>query len=71
MFEYFQYDTQGTRHIAKIKSRSFPEEEIYSDFRKLYNRYSIINRQKLGAFFIRETKSMVDKLCDDFERSLR
>ena len=71
MFEYFQYDTQGTRLIAKIKSRSFPEEEIYSDFRKLYNRYSIINRQKLGAFFIRETKSMVDKLCDDFERSLR
>ena len=71
MFEYFQYDTQGTRLIAKIKSRSFPEEEVYSDFRKLYKRYSIINRQKLGAFFIRETKSMVDKLCDDFERSLR
>jgi len=68
LFEYLQYDTKGKRLISKIKSHSFPEEEIYSDFRKLYNKYTIVNRQKLGAFFIKETKSMVDKLCDDFER---
>jgi len=71
MFEYFQYDTHGTRLVAKIKSHSFPEEEIYSDFRKLYKKYSIVNRKVLGEFFIRETNSMVDKLCDDFEGVVR
>jgi len=66
-FEYLQYDTNGRRLVSKIKSR-FAEEEIYNDFKKMYNKYTIVNRQKLGAFFIRETKSMVNKLCDDFER---
>ena len=66
-FEYLQYDTNGTRLVSKIKSR-FAEDEIYGDFKKIYNKYTIVNRQKLGEFFIRETKSMVDKLCDDFER---
>jgi len=62
-----QYDTNGKRLVSKIQSH-FAEEEIYSDFKKLYNKYTIVNRQKLGAFFIRETKSIANKLCDDFER---
>ncbi len=67
LFDYLQYDTNGRRLVSKIQSR-FAEEEIYGDFKKLYNKYTIVNRQKLGAFFIRETKSIVNKLCDDFER---
>jgi type I restriction enzyme R subunit len=66
-FDYLQYDTNGKRLVSKIQSH-FAEEEIYSDFKKLYNKYTIVNRQELGAFFIRETKSIVNKLCDDFER---
>ena len=66
-FDYLQYDTNGKRLVSKIQSR-FAEEEIYADFKKLYNKYTIVNRQKLGTFFIRETKSIVNKLCDDFER---
>jgi len=71
MFDYFLYDTQGRRLLSKIKSHNFSEDEIYSDFAKFYNRYKIVNRRELGAFFIRETSSMVDKLCDDFERVVR
>jgi len=66
-FEYLQFDTSGKRLVSKIESR-FAEEEIYADFKKLYNKYTIVNRRKLGDFFVRETKSMVNKLCDDFER---
>ncbi len=66
-FEYLQNDANGKRVISKIKSR-FNEDEIYRDFGKLYNKYTIVNRIKLSDFFIKETKSMVDKLCDDFER---
>ena len=56
---------------AKIKSEQFSEDEIYIDFRKIYNSFVRRKKKEVGEFFIKETKDIVDKLFDDFEESLR
>lgn len=70
-FDFIKTDDNGQRLIAKIKDdgSAFSQEEIYSDFAKLYRKYTIKNKD-LGDFFVRETKDILNQLCDDFERSL-
>ena len=43
--------------IAKIKDEgsAFSQDEIYTDFNKLYRKYTIMNKD-LGEFFKRETR---------------
>ncbi len=70
---FFQYvHSEGNRLIAKMKSEKtvFDEDEIYNDFHILYKKYIRRNRKKLGEFFIKETKGIVNQLCDDFEKKL-
>lgn len=68
-FEYIPTHKNGNRLIAKIKAKgnAFDEEEIYSDFSKIYNSFVRRNKAKLGELFIKETEDIVSKLCDDFE----
>jgi len=54
----------------KIKSH-VSEDEIYDDFAKIYRRYRALNRQKVGDYFFKETEDLVNKLCDDFELTVR
>lgn len=70
-FDFIKTDDMGKRLIAKIKDdgSAFSQEEIYADFNKLYRKYTIMNKE-LGEFFKRETKDILNQLCDDFERSL-
>ncbi len=70
-FKYIKSDNLGKRLIAKITDdgSAFTQEEIYSDFERLYRKYVIINKN-LGDFFKRETKDILNQLCDDFERTL-
>lgn len=58
--------------VAKITDdgSAFTQEEIYSDFERLYRKYVIINKN-LGDFFKRETKDILNQLCDDFEVELK
>lgn len=72
LFEFIKQDDTGQRLIAKINDdgSAFSQEEIYSDFFKLYRKFTIRNKD-LGDFFIRETKDILSQLCDDFERTLR
>lgn len=56
--------------MVKIKSQ-VSEAEIYDDFAKLYRRYKALNRQTVGDYFFKETDDLVDKLCDDFEITVR
>jgi type I restriction enzyme R subunit len=65
-FNFIKSDKDGERLIVKIKSQ-VPEDEIYSDFAKLYRRYKAFNRKKVGDYFFKETEDLIDKLCDDFE----
>ncbi|WP_109831920.1 DEAD/DEAH box helicase family protein [Reichenbachiella versicolor] len=71
LFEFIKADETGQRLIAKINDdgSAFSQEEIYSDFSRLYRKYTIRNKD-LGDFFLRETKDNLNQLCDDFERSL-
>ncbi len=71
LFEFIKTDETGQRLIAKINDdgSAFSQDEIYSDFSKLYRKYTIRNKE-LGDFFKRETKDNLNQLCDDFERTL-
>jgi type I restriction enzyme R subunit len=70
-FNFIKADEMGKRLIAKIKDdgSAFSQDEIYNDFSKLYRKYTIMNKD-LGEFFKRETKDILNQLCDDFERNL-
>lgn len=71
LFEFIKQDETGQRLIAKINDdgSAFSQDEIYSDFTKLYRKFTIKNKD-LGDFFIRETKDNMNQICDDFERTL-
>ncbi len=47
------------------------ENELYDDFAKIYRRYRALHRQTVGDYFFKETDDLVDKLCDDFEVTVR
>jgi len=69
LFEFIKQEETGIRLIAKINDggSAFSQDEIYSDFTKLYRKFTIKNKD-LGDFFLRETKDNINQLCDDFER---
>lgn len=70
LFSFIKDSNKGIRLLAKIEHEAgaFDQEEIYGDFSFIYNVYIRKNRKFLGKFFIDETKTMTNQLCDDFER---
>jgi len=70
-FKYVREHKDFSTLKAKMKSVQFGEDEIYSDFRKIYNSFVRRKKKEVGEFFVKETKDIVDKLCDDFEESIR
>lgn len=58
----------GSRLIFKIKSGNILEEEIHEDFAKIYRRYKLRNKSKVGEAFFEATHDILDKLCDNFEK---
>jgi type I restriction enzyme R subunit len=61
---------EGERLIVKIKS-NVAEAEIYDDFAKIYRSYRALYRATVGDYFFQEMKDLVNKLCDDFEVTVR
>jgi len=71
LFEHIKTGVSGKRLVAKIKDKgAFSESEILEDFDKVYKSYIRRNRNKLGNFFIKETKQSIAFLCDEFEKWL-
>ena len=70
VFRYVRNANEGERLIVKIKSH-VSETEIYDDFAKIFRRYKALNRQTVGDYFFKETEDLVEKLCDDFEATVR
>ena len=70
-FNFTKGDEMGKRLIVKIKDDglAFSQDEIYTDFNKLFRKYTIMNKD-LGEFFKRETKDILNQLCDDFEKNI-
>lgn len=69
-FDYVRNSPEGDRLIVKIKSH-VAEDEIYDEFAKIYRKYKILNRNRVGNHFFKETEDLVNKLCDDFEVTVR
>lgn len=70
LFDYVRSSDDGKRLIVKINS-NVPEHEMYDEFAKIYRKYKALNRKKIGDYFFKETQDLVDKLCDDFEVTVR
>jgi len=70
LFTFVRESNDGQRLIVKIKSH-VNEDEIYSDFARLYRKYKALNRATVGDYFFKETEDLVGKLCDDFEATIR
>ena len=62
--------TNGRKLQRKMNSLSstITEDEVYSDFEKIYNEFVRKNRNSLGEFFIRQSKELINQLCDDFKK---
>ena len=69
-FAYVQNCEEGKRLVVKINSNT-SEEEIYEEFAKIYRRYKILNQKTVGNYFFKEMEDLVNKLCDDFEVTVR
>lgn len=65
-FSFIEQSEEGKFLIINMNS-DVPEAEIYSDFGKIYRRYKLLKRKTVGDYFFKETKDLVNKLCDDFE----
>jgi len=70
LFQFVRNASEGARLIVKINS-NVSEDEIYNDFAKLYRRFKALNRQTVGEYFFKEMDDLVEKLCDDFEATVR
>lgn len=68
-FHYVRESSDGERLIVKINSH-VSENEIYDDFARIYRQYRALNRERIGDYFFKETGDLVDKLCDDFEKTV-
>jgi type I restriction enzyme, R subunit len=69
LFDFIALPENGRRLIAKIndKGNTFDEDEVYRDFDLLFKKFVRRNKNDLGEVFIKETKDLTSKLCDDFE----
>lgn len=70
-FSYIKEHKDFKELKAKMFGTQFGEDEVYNDFRKIYNSFVRRKKTEIGDFFVKETKDLVEKLCDDFEEMLR
>lgn len=70
-FDYIKTHKDFKELKAKMFGTQFGEDEVYNDFRKIYNSFTRRKKNEVGEFFLKETKDLVEKLCDDFEAMLR
>ena len=70
LFDFVDNHTNGRKLQRKMNSLSstITEDEVYSDFEKIYNEFVRKNRNSLGEFFIRQSKELINQLCDDFKK---
>ncbi|MEO1263230.1 MAG: DEAD/DEAH box helicase family protein [Bacteroidota bacterium] len=68
LYQYLESPEVGSRLIAKMKdtNNAFTEDEIMTDFERLYKRYVRRNRNDLSDFFKRESKDILPQIYDDF-----
>ena len=66
-FTFAAQSSEGNRLIVKINS-NVSETEVYEEFGKIYRKYKVLHQDEVGEYFFKETKDLVEKLCNDFEQ---
>ncbi len=69
-YTYIKADKKFNELKGKINNTHFSQDEIYNDFIKIYKRIVLTKRDELGEFFIKESKDLGNRLCDDFIKLL-
>jgi len=62
------------RFMAILEARNEQEElkgDRIQEFAKIYRRYKILNQKTVGNYFFKEMEDLVNKLCNDFEVTVR
>jgi len=62
--EYSQYSQTRTKKNLIIGFTATPDDHIY-------RKYKILNRNRVGSQFFKETENLINELCDDFEATIR
>jgi type I restriction enzyme R subunit len=70
LFEYVQKHKKFPTLKAKIANTSISRDEVCRDFGSLYNLFVITKKKDAGEFFIKESKDLIDKLCDEFVKEV-
>lgn len=72
-FNSIKESKEGKIMIAKINSSGtkFTEDEILSDFEKIYKKFIRRHKSELGEFFISQTNDIIDYLYSDFEKQIK
>ncbi len=72
-FNNVKESKEGRILITKINSigTKFSEDEIISDFEKIYKKFIRRHRPELGEFFIEQTKDIIEYLYADFEKDIK
>jgi type I restriction enzyme, R subunit len=72
LFDFVDNHTNGKKLQVKMKSNSstISEDEICSDFEKIYNEFIRKNRNTIGEFFIKQSKELVNQLCSEYKEKL-
>jgi len=72
-FNSVKESRDGKILIAKINSigTKFTEDEIISDFGRIYHKFIRRHKLELGEFFITQTKDLIDILYADFEKQIK
>jgi len=69
-FEYVKNHKEFNDLKAKMNAIQFDESEIYRVFNIIYKSFTRRKKGNEWEFFKKNTGDLVDKLCDDFEKSL-
>ena len=69
LFDFIDNHTNSKKLIAKINSNNatITQNEVLSDFEKIFNEFVRKNRSNLGEFFIRQSCDLIEKLCDEYK----
>jgi len=72
LFDFIDNHQNGKKLKVKMKSLSstITEDEIYSDFEKIYNEFVRKNKTSLGEFFVRQSKELTNQLCEEYKAKL-
>jgi type I restriction enzyme, R subunit len=72
-FNHVKESKEGRILITKINSigTKFSEDEIISNFEKIYKKFIRRHKTELGEFFIKQTKDIIEYLYADFEKDIK